>query len=110
MLIYIYRSSLVLTFSFFFFFHFVSRSDQSCPSKVTEVDVCVCVYVCVNENKAGLLTLADFCSAAQTEFPIRGNCTGGEYQRSAAPQWSAAAHSHVSQPQLARASGARMLR
>lgn len=35
--------------------------------------------VCLNENKAEPLTVADFCSAAQVEFPIRedtlGKCT-----------------------------------
>lgn len=43
----------------------------------------LCLYL--NENKAELLTLAGFCSAAQVEFPIRESYIGTVYQRSAAP-------------------------
>lgn len=51
----------------------------------TKVCVRVCMCVFLNENKAELLTVADFCSTAQVEFPIRGSYTGTMYQRSAAP-------------------------
>lgn len=33
------------------------------------------MYVCLNESKAKLLTVADFCSTAQVEFPIRESYT-----------------------------------
>lgn len=41
--------------------------------------------MCLNENKAKLLTVADFCSAAQVEFPIRERYACTVYRRPAAP-------------------------
>lgn len=41
--------------------------------------------MCLNGNKAKLLTEADFCSAAQVEFPIREKYADTVYQRPAAP-------------------------
>lgn len=46
---------------------------------------CELLSVCLNENKAKLLTVAHFCSTAQVEFPIRESYAGTIYQRPAAP-------------------------
>ena len=55
---------------------------------------CELLFECLNENKAELLTVADFRSAAQVEFPIRECYTGIVYQRSAAPMHPSAVLQH----------------
>lgn len=57
------------------------------------------VCVCLNENKAKLLTAADFCSAAQVEFPIRESYAGTVYQRPAAPMHLNVVLQHAQTPQ-----------
>lgn len=54
----------------------------------------------LNENKAKLLTVADFCSTAQVEFPIRERYADTVYQRPAEPMHLSVVVQHALTPHI----------